>query len=251
MASRPANAIQKQVPEFFHLNPPTIEKYDNWIALVRDPVERIQSSWIYEHPDNAQFRVDRVGKFLHNFRPKFYECYPTLDPALKTGLTAPSTQENDSPMLAKKVFLGHVGQEFYGMAHFKFNFEFYYKELLEQAAKKRIFVVRSERMLADLNTVHKMLGGQGDVFTQTKHHAHFKGMGKEGLPMTDRTISPEGMQNLCHFLCTEIQMYKQLLKQAVNFPPEHKLVPPSGLVEKCPIEAASDFCPQKPYRADE
>ena len=106
MASRPANAIQKQVPEFFHLNPPTIEKYDNWIALVRDPVERIQSSWIYEHPDNAQFRVDRVGKFLHGFRPKFYECYPTLGCSLEDGFDGTIHSRKRLPHAGKEGFFG-------------------------------------------------------------------------------------------------------------------------------------------------
>lgn len=238
------NKIQKRGPHYYHLNKPDIDKYEEWIVLIRDPVARIKSSWIYEHPANSQLRRDNVGKFVFGNRPKFYECYPTLDEALTKGLTERSNQDNDCPMLAKKVFSGLIDEKFYGMAHHNYDFSFYFTDLLMSAAEKQIYVVRTEYMVQDLNSVDKALNGTGSAFQRTQHFNHFS---KDELPMENRTVSAEGVENLCEFLCDEIQIYKRLLKRAVNFAAnEYQNVLLPELAKTCPKQAAISICPEKP-----
>lgn len=237
------NKIQQRGPHYYHLNKPDIDKYEEWIVLIRDPIERIKSSWIYEHPDNSQIRRDGVGKFLFGNRKKFYECYPALDEALTKGLTERSNVENDCPMLAKKVFSGLVDERFYGMAHNNYDFSFYFTDLLMHADEKRIYAVRTEHMVQDLNSVDKALGGTGP-FKRTQRFNHFT---ESELPMQNRTVSAEGLENLCQFLCDEIQIYKRLLKRAANLDSnEYENVMLPELAKTCPKQAAMSVCPEKP-----
>jgi hypothetical protein len=247
---RNKNEIQKRGPHYYHMVKPEISKFQDWMALVRDPVSRIQSSYIYEHPLNAPYRKDQVGKFLWGHRPKFYECYPTLDEALTKGLTTKSKEENDCPMLARKVFSGKVDERFYGMVHNKYDFSYYFTELLRKAILDKsinVYVVRNEKMLDDLKKINVMFGGTEDGFKFITKHDHFGGMPRgTGLPMTNRTISNEGMKNLCKFLCNEIQIYKRLYQRALNFNDQDYNEMIEGLSKKCPIEASLSGCPEMP-----
>lgn len=257
------NAIADRNPEYFHLRKPEVANYRDWIALVRDPIARIRSSWIFEHPLNSNYRRGKpYGP--PSLRWKLYDCYPTLNDAVTIGLSSPTvaTTDDDCAALAKTIFSGQgmegKGMNVYGMPHFQCNFRYYYHDLLSDepqvgSGPKRIFVVRTKHMLNDLNAIHNLLGTGNDAgddtfpFVTLRPDSHFQS-GRE-LPMTDRRISSEGMRNLCHFICEEIQIYKQLLQRAVNVRSTKLGEDPAMLMpelfDNCPEQVRSDRCPAK------
>ena len=95
---------------------PNPEEHKDWVALVRNPITRIQSLWIYDHVENAPYRRDTYGKWplpamQGEFREKLYGCYRELDDALTEGLTKITDQtirspddKNDCPYFTKKSF---------------------------------------------------------------------------------------------------------------------------------------------------
>ena len=80
-----------------------------------------------------------------------------------------------------------------------------------------------------------MLGGgsivKGKVITHVK---------KKEPVVTNRTISAQGLKNLCYYLCSEIQIYKLVLKRSVNLNETDRLLPLQSINETCPIETSMD-----------
>ena len=101
----------------YHIDAPKIDLYDNWMVLIRDPIERVKTSWIFEHVDNYPFKKDPRP---HAFKYKLFECYDTLDELLTKGLIAEPPYPNDDdicPLMAKQVFQKPSCGEGYGMYH--------------------------------------------------------------------------------------------------------------------------------------
>merc|ERR1712154_380102 len=96
-----------------------------------------------------------------------------------------------------------------------------------------------EQFWDDWRTINIMLGGSGDIH-KVKKITHSKG---KKLPVTNRTISKEGIKNICRVLCTEIQLYKQLIWRGVNLDIEDKKLSLKALENTCPVQTSIDECP--------
>jgi hypothetical protein len=146
-------------------------------------------------------------------------------------------------MIAKKVFSGRLDNRnafTNRMPHSTCNYKYYYHNLLREASSKRIFIIRNEFMLHDLNSIQRMLGDTDyDAFTSIEHDLHFK-VKKEKLSVSNKYISEKGMSNLCAYLCEEIQIYKLVLRLARNLSPEYRSLPAREMLPelfgKCPSE---------------
>lgn len=245
IGSSTPNIMMDRKIEYFHLRKPIVEKYRDWIVLVRDPIERMKSNYIFEHTKNAPYRVAAPPQngTIEAMRQKrmLFECYETLDEAFTIGLATPSEELNDCPMLIKKFVTGKFGLPTNQFPHSYYNFEFYFRDLLTIADReeKRIYVIRSEHMLDDLNQVHRLISGTDrTAFQAILPDKHYSSKKRE-LPVHDRTISSIGLHNVCRELCEEIQIYKQVFRRAYNFP-EFRRLSSSAMVpdlhEKCPDE---------------
>lgn len=231
------SAILRKHPRYFHMEKPNITKYTNWIALVRDPLERFQSLWVYEHYRNAPFRIDSTRhKITNELKERFYNCYPTMNTLIIEGLTKPSKQMNDCPMLAKTLFEPANGN-LWGMFHFRMNFGYYYSDLLKDASNKRVYVVQTKSMLEDLNKINIMMGGIEGSFKEISIYSHYN---TTKLPITKRSWSPKALTILCKWLCPEIQIYKQLFLLAENYSEEDYMN--SSLRNSCPDEVMNSNC---------
>lgn len=238
--------IQQKRPEWYHMRRVDASKYNEWIVLVRDPIERIKSAYIYEHPQNARLRKDgeEMGKDgLPILRKKqLYACFNSLDSLAQIGLSgnAPAFECRD---LAREIFEGE-SNSVNGMSHFNYNFEFYLKDLLAQNRNDtKIWVIRQEHMLDDVNYVDGQMGGAG--ISSLFHWDHMV-VKKDDLPVSSTYVSPIGMENLCRVLCSEIQFYKQLFLRAENFDSADFMNHTKAtLARNCPREAYVDECPEK------
>jgi len=249
--------IMKLRPYTFHLEPVRkklrLGKYHIWIALIRDPIDRIMSSWVFEHVKNQPYKKDPRP---HDFKDDLFECYDTFNDLLINGITNRSSRpvsiENNitCPTLAKDIF-NEAPNHGYGMYHFQYNFRRALGPLLEVATNKkfelakddRIFVIRAEYMLKDLNDVEAAIGGRNDTFESINKDDHFHVPSAE-LPRNERTISDAAMEILCNVMCDEIQIYKGLLKAAENLSDSKYFVMINKLNRTCPKETGLDKCPE-------
>jgi len=247
--------IMKFRPYTFHLESirKKVGKYHIWIALVRDPIDRIMSSWVFEHVKNQPYKKDPRP---HDFKDDLFECYDTFNDLLINGITNRNSRsvsiENNitCPTLAKDIF-NEAPNHGYGMYHFQYNFRRALGPLLEVATNKkfelakddRIFVIRAEYMLKDLNDVEAAIGGRNDTFESINKDDHFRVPSAE-LPRNERTISDAAMEILCNVMCDEIQIYKGLLKAAENLSDRKYFMMINRLNRNCPKETGLDKCPE-------
>eukprot|EP00547_Thalassionema_nitzschioides_P001609 CAMPEP_0194210358 /NCGR_PEP_ID=MMETSP0156-20130528/8174_1 /TAXON_ID=33649 /ORGANISM="Thalassionema nitzschioides, Strain L26-B" /LENGTH=400 /DNA_ID=CAMNT_0038937689 /DNA_START=48 /DNA_END=1250 /DNA_ORIENTATION=- len=255
------NAIITEGVASYHMLPPPadyVSLLNDWMFAIRDPITRIQSNWIYAHPLNNPYRMDKTQ--LQGFITQMHNCYPSLDDAATKGLSSPSTShtgEGYCPELLRRIFMGELkhGPQ---VIHYGRGFRYHISPFLKKnddgtsvIEGKNIYVVRQENMEKDLNSINAAFGGSPTSFTEKiGNYPHFwdyktnTAKSVDSLPYTDRTLSPEGMSNLCWILCDEIQVYKQVLQQAKNLERDQLEDSMKKLAQHCPKEAAEDYrCP--------
>ena len=239
--------------------------YDNptFVVNVRNPIHRLMSWYLYEHRENWDATVDHV---LFPNRPKhcgqqmLFACYPTLDSLATIGLAGdrpsegelltigPDLSEYDCRHWAWSGVRGRVPASFHNL----WNYEWYLQHLLqkkeEAKAKEKekeheedsneddieIFVLRIEHLKEDWSHLDKLLGGKGSALPASSSHAN--DASEKALVVTNRTISADGMANLCRALCAEIQVYKQILAVADNLNPFEVEESLNELQKTCPEE---------------
>lgn len=252
------NVILARGVKTYHMEPPpdsAIHQLKDWIIAVRDPIERVQSNWIYAHPGNNHLRTDHT--ILGTWQQRLYKCYHTLDEAATIGLTSPSQDQpklgdDFCPALLRHVLLGNIEDE--QLLHFRRGFRFHLTPLLKNniIEEKNIYAVRTDHMQMDLNTISRAMGGRGEIFGEIPNYPHFVDPVTNTIPeelpypVAHRNLSPQGMANLCWLLCDEIQIYKQVLKLAQNLKwhGDQAYQSIQRLAQHCPKEAADDYhCP--------
>jgi hypothetical protein len=229
--------------KWYHISKPEVDVYQNWILLIRDPISRLQSWWTYDHPDNFNYRKDYLGfPYKSEIWPQFFECYPTLDEFLTKGLVpATEVSHTDKCKILGLMAAPLRGSSYItGFQHMRFNFDRYFAQLLESEDIEKFYVVRSESMLDDLNGINKLLGDKENALPAVSHMSHWR---TKDYPNKDRTISAEGMENLCRHLCNEIRHYKHILARGENLSLEEAANSMQQLAKSCPIQVNSDECP--------
>ena len=230
----------------YHIYKPDVDLYVNWLVLIRDPIDRILSSWIFEQVDNYPFKKNPRP---HAFKYELFECYNHLDVLLTNGVFVNNDGDDLCPLLARQLFQSPLCGEGYGIYHFQFNYSHYYTKLLQEAHNKRIFALRSEHMLEDLNAVEVLLGAaSNETFEELAPWNHYKVPSRQNLPYHNTTLSARGLAILCNVLCDEIQIYKQLYRAARNLGQVEWREMMTRLGSRCPSEAASNTCPNREVR---
>jgi Sulfotransferase family len=237
----------------YHLSKPEVQKFDEWIILIRDPVDRILSWWTYDHAANFYYRNDYNG-FLARSKLwlKLFECYPTLDEFVTKGLarkkdtmrsSIPSSSDTFNCATLAQMSIPLRGSSFLtSFQHLRFNFDRYFHTLLKFANNKTFYVVRAEHMLGDIKSINNRFG---DVKPHTYSlsgvlfQSHWR---TKNYPHKDRTISSQGLENLCRHLCHEIQYYKQILELGINLNEETRKESLEQLYDSCPSQVMSDEC---------
>lgn len=93
-------------------------------------------------------------------------------------------------------------------------------------------------MVEDWNSVEKFLGGKADALQPSDipvNNAHAKNM-------TELFLSDSSKFILCQTLCNEIQVYKDIIKRAINFNDNDRHATIEELLKSCPKEAMSSAC---------
>jgi len=98
--------------------------------------------------------------------------------------------------------------------------------------------VRTEHMVQDWNGLESMLKGERPAEEDFGRLNPSKSKATDG----DNYLSEESRVLLCEVLCEEIQLYKKLLKKAVNLSEGEIKTSYDELAESCPREAKISSC---------
>lgn len=172
-AEQQDNALAKHSYQIYHHMPQssTLDDHSIWIALVRDPIDRLVATFNYEHVQNQPFRrypktVSTSDEQKLAKKKKLYQCYETMDHLANNGLTAAlqlADRDDECASLVRDLFENQ--NPFPDMTDFKLNYGHYYQSLVDASAatnkdKPTIYIVRTEHMIHDLNKINIMMGGR-------------------------------------------------------------------------------------------
>ncbi|KAL7472059.1 hypothetical protein ACHAXS_012375 [Conticribra weissflogii] len=231
------------------------EKEEYFLFVVRDPLARVLSAFNYDRPES------RTGEGLgKKFRKReFYlECpFWRLEDVAQLGLLGKSaspdnlkadeaTKSTDTAIAASPKCRKMADEALKGIGnylpHWYFNYQYYYEFLPQNV---NLLVIRNEHMVQDWNSIEALLstenaGMQAGVasaedFPYDNSH--------KTTDAFDLFLSDESKVALCRALCNEIQVYKTILRKAVNLKVqdvESSIM--DELKEFCPTEALNDEC---------
>ena len=245
---------------------------DYYLFVLRNPLQRLQSWFTYERPAGVnKASLAGSGRYPREM-PLFIECgFATLNELGELGLSLDSkatdhfinrkTNETiPQPTLKryeKDYFTsdGHGHDEFPSICQFrahmairgeigyashnKYNFH-YYKQWIEEqhhTANPPIAAIRTEHLEKDWKGLEEnLLHGPKDL------NVTFGVMNKSKKSVSDKFLSPKAMENICRELCADIQVYKELLRKAVNLDKEDVKTSLDELEKSCPEQVQTSHC---------
>lgn len=200
-----------------------------YLFVIRDPLARIMSAFNYDRPESNQ---SKPKSELFRTEDFYVKCpFWTLEDVAQNGLLSNGSAPIECLRKARQALQGT--KEY--IPHWYFNYQYYYEFI---TPKKKILVIRNEHIVDDWNGIEALLGGRSNVLDQSllpENNVHNKNS-------TDLYLSEESRIALCNVLCNEIQFYKTILRNAVNFMEEDVHISLEELRLQCPIESASDKC---------
>lgn len=272
LAKHPHN-MYYHIPRSLETDQPQPKQPAIWIALIRDPIDRIIAAWNFEHPTNRPFRKypTKVSDEMRAKKTALYKCYNTIDDFATRGLSdalelaSSITEGADTTSCAFLVRdLLENRNPFPDMVDFKLNYGHYYQSLLDSEEQhKKVFVVRTEHMVHDLNKVNVLMGGRSNVYSnnddaettstqvadapfQSQYWA--QDISNNPLAVSSTVVSKEGLDNLCRILCHEIQLYQQLVHEAANAHSVEVAEMTISLRTKCGADIANMLTPLQQRR---
>ena len=242
-----------QTQHYFHIeeyNATTMEQSTSFLVPLRNPVERIISTYRYSHPGNCndenrnevwrprgcevekhRNKTGLTQNFIH------FTCFPS--PAMEDfaqALMKPWTktrawknlslsERRQCRYLAREMVQGYGS--FGSAPHMLYNYAYYAQRSIWKYPDKEVFALRTEHR-EDMVALDKLLGGNGE-FEQDREVSH----GSEGY--VPSPLSTEAYQKLCCVLETEIEVYQDILERARNLDATAKQESLDSLREKCGI----------------
>jgi hypothetical protein len=170
----------------------------------------------------------------------FEKCpFSTLNALAETGLV----NEEDPKamdMCQTRAWWAIRGKMGYS-THNYYNYQHYLSQVEKTNTtqpKKNIAVIRTEHLQDDWRSIEE------DLLDGTKGLNITFGNTKNASPkrQEDLELSPIAQSRLCHALCHEIQVYKELLRRAKNLNEKDVATSMEELRISCPIETDLESC---------
>lgn len=218
--------------------------HDFYLVSTRDPLDRVISSFVYEHYANRRARQEsmdptKVQKMIDAYAP----CFPTLeafagyfdadDPRKSYEYPyAPNEVRNDSCQdLARAALYGQVRV----YAHLFFGYE-RVRSLLtatkyEQQRQLDLYVTRQEHLQEDWESVNRHLGQVEEVGLLPHQRSQHSSV--QTMPVQKR-LSRRGKRLLCNALTGEYEAYLWFLQRATNLTPEEVSKSIQYSISQCP-----------------
>jgi len=209
-----------------------------YMFTLRDPVSRLMSWFAYEKPGTHHHSGNFGEPLLYLDCPYFRTLNDLVEIGLGEEMDGDAVRLKLDPNVTHyRVCRGRAagavtGTERFGY-HAFFNYQYYYHQL--KHSRSTITAIRQEHMVDDWNSMEKVLGGRG-------HVKEFPNKNKSEKDPADDYLSDKARGLLCNALCDEIQMYKFILRSAVNLSPEDVAESLRELRASCPVQAEAEEC---------
>ena len=246
--------LSHQTQHYFHIEEyrtEELEESTSFLVTLRNPVDRIISTYRYSHPGNcneenrdevwrprgceAEKHKNKTGLIQNTIH---YSCFKS--PAMEDfaqALMKPwkesdfwsdlsLSERRNCRYLAREMVQGHGT---YGSApHMLYNYLYYASRSIWKYPDKEVFGVRTEHEWEDTVELDRLLGGNGN-FKQDRDVSH----GSEGY--VPSPLSTQAYQKLCCTLETEIEVYQDILERVMNLDAHAKWESMESIREKCGI----------------
>jgi hypothetical protein len=221
----------------------THQDFDYYLYVVRDPLSRLQSWFTYEHPMNIPKGTD--FRYWNNVQKLYVDCaFDTLSQLGEIGLAENGENDHNATLSTcqRRARYAVTGREKYYF-HNYYNYGYYLNQVERYHNETAIktLVIRSEHLETDWNSIElDVLHGDGEgSFESFKSFRHTNASPKRPQ---DLILSDVARQRICRYLCDEIQVYKGLLRTALNLKTSDIETSMQELKMKCPVEALSSTC---------
>jgi hypothetical protein len=220
-----------------------------YLFTLRDPVARILSAYNYERPNATDPHAHKTTGFFP--RGKLYdEChFSTLEELAQKGLL----NKKKDPLAIEcrdRAMNAIMGIRPY-MAHGYYNYQYYTQFAFGNRENHfasttptpnnntNVLVIRNEHIANDWNKINILLVGKMGILNSSNIPKNNPTIHK--LP-NEKYLSNTSKVVLCEVLCNEIQIYKSLIRSAINLNVEDMELSIQELSITCPKEAKEDVC---------
>ena len=198
-----------------------------FLFVVRNPLERIKSAFLYERPYGINWLKDNYPQYYDKRKAFYIDCpFRFLEDWIQIGILGKGGSRGSkyrSSEKCEKVARHAIWGTKRYQEHLFFNYQFHLEGLPENA---KILTIRNEHLVDDWNQIEQYIGGKKDIITPDNEHDAFPVKNKNNItndpsvkidPYSDpKYLSEESAYALCRHLCNEIVNYKKILKRSVN-----------------------------------
>jgi Sulfotransferase family len=217
-------------------------KHDFYLVSTRDPVDRVVSSFVYEHYANRRARQEPMDPTKVQKMQDAYSCFPSLesfvgyfdaDDPRKYDYPYTKSEVNNSKCqdLARAALYGKV--RVYG--HLFFGYERIRSLILatihEEQHRLVLYATRQEHLQRDWQAVNRHLGQVEAVGLLPHQRTQHSSVQTMPVP---KTLSRRGRRLLCNALTGEYEAYVWFLQHANNLSREDVVESMQYSISQCP-----------------
>ena len=253
------NKLAYQTRVYFHIwgyRENEITNATSFLVMLRNPVDRVMSSYKYSHPENCNdntrmhlpwgCEVAKDKKWNQTETHPAYElyrkCFPyasrledfaqaTMSPwnPIKHFMETNMTMKDrwNCRKVARSALQGHTKGNTH--PHMRYNYEYYARKSIWKFPGKEVFGIRTEHEWNDMVQLDKLLGGTGNFTNEAKSVSHGS---EKYIPAP---VSESAYHKLCCVLEREIEIYMDLLDSVENLSKQQKQESIDSVREKCGI----------------
>ncbi|CAB9497396.1 expressed unknown protein [Seminavis robusta] len=255
----------KLIQDVYHMwayNDTIFPRVTTYLITVRNPIDRIISTYRYSHPDNCPThllqekvllpwacQLHKNGKLTKPHTPTyqlFRTCFPSAamedfaqsvaSPWVNGSYFAANltvAQQWKCRKIARSVVTGNGPANSGSAPHMEFNYHYYAKETMLRYPDKEIMAIRTEQEWEDLLHLDKFLGGAGIIKDVQREITH------GSADFAPSPLSIPAIQKLCCVLVQEIELYATILHRALNLSPQAKQESLHDVYQTCNISTTT------------
>eukprot|EP00581_Thalassiosira_minuscula_P018243 CAMPEP_0183717972 /NCGR_PEP_ID=MMETSP0737-20130205/11371_1 /TAXON_ID=385413 /ORGANISM="Thalassiosira miniscula, Strain CCMP1093" /LENGTH=480 /DNA_ID=CAMNT_0025947451 /DNA_START=65 /DNA_END=1507 /DNA_ORIENTATION=+ len=204
--------LPQRATRLFHAD--TYDCHDDsayFLFVVRDPIERIKSAFLYERPTSEKSLKKRFPELYERRKNLYLDCpsFGVFESFVQDGLTK---HGRASDVCKIRAFTAVRGERHFS-CHMYFNYQFHLEGIPSDG---KILVIRNEHLIEDWNGAEHFIGGEREIIPPEEANTTIVAVNKSKKDGKDKELSEESTKILCRQLCNEIVNYKKILRRALN-----------------------------------
>lgn len=222
-----------------------LDHTNTFLFVVRDPISRIISAYNFHlNIYHKNHRLDpprnesiTIAEMSHSDR-FFIVCFAEGINQF-VGTLKPGGDEDGEREICRKLGLKVLGGRKRLLNHFQYNYGYYRRNTIKKRPNHSVAVIRTENMWEDIMALDQMVGGTGNftiVGTKVTHGSE-KWAGKTQY---SADLSPTNTKYLCCILYSELDIYQELILEAVNLNDAQRRETLSNVLAHCQLDFKGD-----------